>query len=418
MNIATLVNYLIGRRQAIVQIAQSPQAVWLGLLLVLSTGLAREYDGEDLLHEPWHLLLPLGASLVTCGMLYGLLWLVCRGWKTSPPSGRVFRSFLALYWMTAPLAWLYAIPVERFLSAADSTRANLWLLGIVALWRVTLMVRVVSVVWPLSVWQSLFVVMLFADTILLTLLYLTPLPVFSIMGGIRLTDSEQVIQSTAFLVGFFGTITWPVWAIGTITAAFHARRPVSSFWWTGDTGARVSKSAWGFAAAALVVGIGVLPFTQPAQQLRRSVERDLRSGNVGAAINTMTRAGRDAFPPHWDPPPRIGYGESIPPLIDVLEALPSAQASPWVVEAYREKFLSRIATFDAGWTYWGRLGAKDFDRHLDVIERQFTSAAEGELFKPELREQLEERHGRTTKQKERIRKLVGDPPDFGKGDES
>ena len=40
-----------------------------------------------------------------------------------------FRSFLNLYWMTAPLAWLYAIPFERFLSPADATTANLALLG-------------------------------------------------------------------------------------------------------------------------------------------------------------------------------------------------------------------------------------------------------------------------------------------------
>jgi len=30
---------------------------------------AREYDGEDLLHEPWHLLLPLVASLATSFIL-------------------------------------------------------------------------------------------------------------------------------------------------------------------------------------------------------------------------------------------------------------------------------------------------------------------------------------------------------------
>jgi hypothetical protein len=144
----TLLRYLVFLdRQAIQDIAVCRQAVWLGLLFVLSAGFAREYDGEDLLHESRHLLLPLGASLVTSLLLFGLVWLVERGWRRGEQSfGQAYRSFLGLYWMTAPLAWLYAVPVERFLSPADAVRANLWLLGIVALWRVVLMVRVVSYV--------------------------------------------------------------------------------------------------------------------------------------------------------------------------------------------------------------------------------------------------------------------------------
>ena len=47
--------------------------------------------------------------------------------------------------MTAPLAWIYAIPVERFLGAYEATQANLWMLGIVSVWRIVLMIRVVSV---------------------------------------------------------------------------------------------------------------------------------------------------------------------------------------------------------------------------------------------------------------------------------
>ena len=47
--------------------------------------------------------------------------------------------------MTAPLAWLYAIPYERFLSPVGATRANLWTLGLVAAWRVLLIIRVLVV---------------------------------------------------------------------------------------------------------------------------------------------------------------------------------------------------------------------------------------------------------------------------------
>ena len=43
------------------------------MLFVISAGFAREYDGEDLLHQPWHVLLPLVTSLITSLLLFVLL---------------------------------------------------------------------------------------------------------------------------------------------------------------------------------------------------------------------------------------------------------------------------------------------------------------------------------------------------------
>ena len=114
MSISTLLRFLVGERQAILRIAETPAAVGFGLLLVLSAAFAREYDGEDLMHAPWHLVLPAAASLITSALLFSLVRLV--SWRTRPEWSAVpgaYRSFLGVYWMTAPLAWLYAIPVER-----------------------------------------------------------------------------------------------------------------------------------------------------------------------------------------------------------------------------------------------------------------------------------------------------------------
>src|SRR6187397_2748997 len=44
MTITTLGQYLCGNRSAILRVAASPDALWLGGLLVISAGLAREYD--------------------------------------------------------------------------------------------------------------------------------------------------------------------------------------------------------------------------------------------------------------------------------------------------------------------------------------------------------------------------------------
>ena len=162
---------------------------------MLAAGFAREYDGEDLLREPWHLLIPLAASLASSAVLYVIVrGIAARRGASDPPALRGYIDFLGLYWMTAPLALLYAIPFERLLSAPDAVRANLYLLGLVAAWRVLLMTRVVSVIYNASFVAALFIVMFFADTLAAFILVATPLPIVSVMGGIRLSESESVLH--------------------------------------------------------------------------------------------------------------------------------------------------------------------------------------------------------------------------------
>ena len=137
VTIQTLVHYLFGSSRATLTLASHRNTFWLGFILVISAGFAREYDGADLHHEPWHLLVPVAASVGSSLILFLLVeWVVrSRGVDGSRFWPR-YCSFLGLYWMTAPLsAWFYAIPVERFLSAIDASNANLVLLGIVSVWR-------------------------------------------------------------------------------------------------------------------------------------------------------------------------------------------------------------------------------------------------------------------------------------------
>ena len=105
ITLGTLVSYLFGSREAIRTLATHRDTVGLGLIFVLSAAFSREYDGEDLLHEPWHLLLPLVASLGTSLVLFCLVDVVawCRKSERARFLSR-YRSFLGLYWMTAPLA--------------------------------------------------------------------------------------------------------------------------------------------------------------------------------------------------------------------------------------------------------------------------------------------------------------------------
>jgi hypothetical protein len=370
MTIKSLFTFLLGSRKAILDIVRSPHALWIGLLLVLSAGFAREYDGEDLLREPWHLVLPLGASLVTSFLLFSLVWGVAKMRRLRGGTFKgVYPRFLALYWMTAPLAWLYAIPVERFLSAGDATSANLWLLGLVAFWRVVLISRVVAVLFRASGAGAFSIVMLFADSLMLFLLTQTPLPVFSLMGGIRLTESEQVIQATAFFTTALGVVTWPIWLIAAAVAAFAGRRRWRLPRETRQPAMPVSRPVWLLAAASIVVWTPILFITQPEQQLRYAVERDLRSGRIETAIALMSAHERSDFPPHWDPPPRVGYGEKKPPMLDVMEMVVAARPAPWVRELFVEKYRNFIGRGYGATGLLSDLDSAQLDRHLTILEQ-------------------------------------------------
>lgn len=418
MTIGTLFRYLfLLDRQAIQDIAACRKAAWIGLLFVLSAGFAREYDGEDLFAEPWHLFLPLGASLVTSVLLFGVIWLIDAGWKRQAISfDHDFRRFLGLFWMTAPLAWLYAIPVERFCLPARAVEANLWLLGIVATWRVALMVRVVSEVFRISLSRSVFPVFFFADSLMVVILFLTPLPVFSIMGGIRLTESEQLLQATAFLTGAIGILSWPVWLIGTVVIATRPIPRRTDVVPASTAHHYPTQALWMLAIASLAIWTCILPFTQPEQQRRRQVEALLKAGHIEQALEIMSAHERRDFPPHWDPPPRIGFGERDPDVPNVLEVLIAAEIKPWVSELYWDKFRDLIGHGFEFHNYWQYLDEAEFDRHLVILEHvpknspilaeqrgMLETLSKGGLSATPL----------TNEQQERLRKLLGEVKNDG-----
>lgn len=342
LDIKTLLQFLIGGREAILAVQHCPQALWVGLLFVLSAGFAREYDGADLLHEPWHLVIPLAASLGTSLVLFTVLNVVLMP-LSEQRSGflKRYRSFLTAYWWTGPLAWLYAIPFERFMSPGGATNANLWLLAIVAAWRVILITRVASVMFGVKWFAAFMPVMLFADTLALAALFVVPLPIFQIMGGVRLTESEQAIQGAAFTIGFLGGISWLVWFIGTSTVAYRKQQTdVTDL----PTPTGISLGLKALVAVSLLGWIFVLPWTQPEQINKRSAEKLLRAERVKEAVAFMSDHDRGDFPPHWDPPPRPGYGELKPPVDEILDVVLAQESPQWVRTIYIDKLGSLVTS--------------------------------------------------------------------------
>jgi len=342
MRTSTFLRYLISDRGAILTIASGRGAVALGFLFVLSAAFAREYDGEDLLHEPWHLFLPLGASLLSSFLLFSLAYGLGR-WKGSlgHPFFSAYRSFLGLFWMTAPLAWLYAIPYERFLTPVGAMRANLGTLGLVSLWRVALMVRVLTVVLNYQVVAAVCVVMAFADGLALTLLTFLPFPLIDVMGGIRLSESDAVLRSTATSVCMLGSCSLPFWLVGVVMAALASKpswqvAPHAS----GTEASRPSTGLRILAWSSVAIWGVLLPFTQPEQQLRYRVEHDFEEGRIDTALAEMSAHRRSDFPPHWSPPPRYVstvLGNNMTTFLQICEAIDKERTAPWVQAIYLNK---------------------------------------------------------------------------------
>jgi hypothetical protein len=349
MQISTIFAYLGGSRRAILELASESKALSVGALFVLSAALARNYDRASLLHEPWRLLGPFVASLAVSGALFVTIYGLARSKGMEGPGiARGYATFLTLYWMTAPLGWLYGIPYERFLSPLAATEANLWTLGLVSLWRVALMIRVVSVVFGISVPAAMPLVMLVADVAALAAVYLVPLPVISLMGGI--SPEQSALALTALLVRVVCWLSLPVWIVLAAAVVFSSR--VHPEWSVVSTTGPSNRALGTLTIAGLtiVAWAAALPFTQPEQILAHRVDKIYRSGGRSAALALLSAHERREFPPDWQPPPRRFPGE--PTTIEVLDMLEAVTERPypdWLVDLYTRRFLERLSYDQYEW---------------------------------------------------------------------
>jgi len=250
ISVGTLAAFLVGRREAILKIASTPSVLGVGAMLVLSAGLARNYDKPALWREPWRLLGPYGASLATSGLLFVLIFGIAWFRRMIGPGAlRSYRAFLTVYWATAPLAWLYGIPFEKMLSPLKATEANLWMLGLVSIWRVALMARVVSVMIGVRAFLVFVVMMIVVDAVVWSAIVYSPVPLIQVMSGVE-DPKAMLISNAAISVLMLSTISFPVWLILGVLCAY-VWRPV---WSVPDP--RPARKAWPlylFAACSITV---------------------------------------------------------------------------------------------------------------------------------------------------------------------
>lgn len=342
MRAADLFLLLVGGRRAILACTDAAKG-WrgqvLGLLLVLTGSLARNYDGTDLLQE-WTTLLhgvgiSIGNSLILFTLVFFAAWIRTQ---RRPTFFGGFRVFLTLFWMTAPMAWLYAVPYEHFMGPVEAIRANGWTLVLVSVWRVALITRILCVLWGARAVPVLCMVLAFSVWVTFAGTQLSPQPLVDFMGGLRMTEAEEAIRSinTSVLMWSF-LLSLPMLIVYILAA-----RSFRGGWFERDVllrpAGRVKVSAWAVPGCVVLAFVPLLARFQPEQRLRVVAERELMEGRVAEALREMSAHARSEYPPHWDPPPSyasdVGMSRWMP---EVRRALAEGGQADWVRAMYMEK---------------------------------------------------------------------------------
>ncbi len=370
-----LVKFLFGSRAAIEKLARCPGTLLFGAVLVATAAVCREYDAVSLWHYPEDLLAPFAASTLLASVLF--VWCKClpRVNQTSQEPLKDYCVFLAAYWFTAPLAWLYAIPVETFLNEYQAVVCNLTFLSIVSLWRVTLFSRFISVRYRTPYIAALAWITIPCAAVAFVGLIQKQISLVGIMGGVRLTAAEQVVHDYSGNV--LEIASWAFWSSIVISIGYFILRSVRGATeqaqpHTAQPGAGVGWDLWCVSALVFaVLIIGVTSF-QPRMYRAAEVDRLIRKSNFSAAIELMTSAGsRDAFPPIWNPEPKVrgGYGESMAGLTRTIHAeRPAIWISDLLLDRADEMLLSRYVRF--GYDELDETRLREIASRLTTAERR------------------------------------------------
>jgi len=280
------------------------------------------------------------------------------------------------------------------------------MLAIVSLWRVLLITRAISIWLDAGYFSVLFVVLFFADTVLLVANFATPMPVWNIMGGVRLPQREAVILSVRLTVGVFGSMAWIVLLIAASMAVPEGK----SAWHLGDLPKplefKTGRSLWLFAILLLVIGLTILPLAQPEQARRWQAENLLQTGQIAKAVQFMASTPRGEFPPQWDPPPRTSYGGESPPLNVVVAELKKIDAPQWLRDVYLEKVLASHSGLTTAIEQAKNGKPEQLTEILELLERSKQTKSDfGSDFYYSLRDAVDQKMVDASLQ-ERIRKLL------------
>ncbi len=340
--------FLFFGSDAIRRIAGDPWAFMVAAVFVASAGVARNYDHLDLARDWEWVVAPFIVSIVSSVWIFR--WNVRVLGLPARALGRQYLAFLALFWMTAPCAWLYAIPVELWSSMVDAAKWNVAFMVVVSLWRVALITFVVRVLTGNHLWRCVVAVVTPAAIELAVFAMLAPIG--GIMGGVRLSPDAPVIAVT-------GTIAFNVAAFGSIALVLiHCRKREHIEKANAPMLSLVAANTFPLAAMFLAAGlllstlVAALATVQPAVRLTREIGRLGATENWPAVVELPSRTQRSDYSPwHFFPPRPYARAQGIDEIVEVAAGF-GDDAPPWLVDEWHENARLDLEIIPWDWVYF------------------------------------------------------------------
>jgi hypothetical protein len=332
-----VVQYPFGFADAIRAAAVSRAAFPTGLVLVLLTAVARSYDQTWIGEKPvlW-LLGPLLFSLVSGTWLFLVTYagFVRKYWPEAERSIGVWkdwRAFMGLFWLTAPVAWLYAIPVERFLDSLNAARANVALLLVVSLWRVVLFSRVIQVISGARYPTALMWVLLPASIEAMVVLVPNSMgeAIARGMGGLRHSPEEDVLLAAVEIV-----VTVALYSVIVCAVGSYLLRP--RFPTTRLPPTQVGGPPWTLLAGCAVFWLVAAFWAQPSTARSARVDALVRQGQYLEAMDFLRLQSPDAFAPARPLPPKAYEHDTFRHLAGLLAEAEEDEPA-WIQAHFRQR---------------------------------------------------------------------------------
>ena len=104
------------------------------------------------------------------------------------------------------------------------------------------------------------------------------------MGGVRMTESEQILQGATLLLQIVGFPSLLILLIMTLAPTATPWTPIKF-----SQHSRVHATTWLLAAISILIWRFILPVTQPEQQRRRVAEQLIIARDFPAAFMFMSK---------------------------------------------------------------------------------------------------------------------------------
>lgn len=338
MNLADIPRFLLGSREVIERLASSRTPLIIGPALVLSASLARNYDGAAFPQEAYVLLHGFGASIINAFILHTIFYLIAtRPDAPRPPFFSTYLSFLGLFWLTSPMAWLYAIPYERFLTVIGAINLNIFTLGIISIWRVGLICYVISILYNVRYGPALCIILFFSNIGIFIAAITMETPVVHFMGGLQHSSEDYlrfIIKFRTMMIAFFAMLPLLIAAVTGLTILRNSKAIAPT--WPIRPPAAPSRAIIACCAISLAMWTPALWIAQPEQHNRYRAESLINQGRYDEALAFMSQRNRTDFPRVWDAPPDLKHliAQGPASLFPLHESLQAGTAAPWVRTLY------------------------------------------------------------------------------------